>query len=148
MAPPQPRMVIFKHNAVRGFKTAENGKADQNKGGVALKCSQEIRHGDDRPAGVGGGGALEHGFVQIHLDRQWPRLLAVVRWADGDSDHRVQRKGGRAIQVLQVLLIAINAQRLEESQSQTPGDRAWPGTEGAVAAERGTYHSRGLVCTR
>lgn len=51
--PPRPRMVIFKHSAGRGLKQQKVGRQIKAKGGGALKCSQEIRHGDDRRVGEG-----------------------------------------------------------------------------------------------
>lgn len=72
-------------------------------------------------------GALQDGLVQVDFEGQRPRVLAALRRAQGDGNDGWQGEGARAIQVLQVLLVPIDAQRLEERQrgpcSPGAGDR-------------------------
>lgn len=72
-------------------------------------------------------GELQDGLVQVDFEGQWPRVLAAVRRAQGDGDDGRQGEGAGAVQVLQVFLVPVDAQRLEERQrgpcSPGAGDR-------------------------
>lgn len=65
-----------------------------------------------------GVGALQDGLVQVDFEGQRPRVLG---GAQGDSDDGRQGEGAGAIQVLQVFLVPVDAQRLEERQKQQCG---------------------------
>lgn len=85
-----------------------------------------------------GMGALQDGLVQVDFEGQRPRVLPAGRGAQGDRDDGRQRERAGAIQVLQVLLVPVDAQRLEERPRQqcrecrTPSQPAQTGdTNGA-----------------
>jgi len=70
---------------------------------------------------------LQDGLVQVDFEGQRPHVLATTRGAQGDGDDGRQREGAGAVQVLQVLLVPVDAQRLEQRQrgpcSPGAGDR-------------------------
>lgn len=92
-------------------------------------------------------GALQDGLVQVDFEGQRPRVLPAVRGAQGDRDDGRQREGAGAIQVLQVLLVPVDAQRLEKRQKQqcrgcrTPSSRSGCTSQPAQRLGTQTGHS-------
>lgn len=92
-------------------------------------------------------GALQDGLAQVDLEGQRTRVLAAVRGAQGDGDDGRQGESAGAIQVFQVLLVSVDAQRLEERQRgqdpvvPRPGTpRGWLGTYGTAQTCRRAQH--------